>query len=185
MRRIWSARRGPVVFVSACLFALAGCGGSDPGPAAPTTMHPGTAVTPTSSTPTGDRTDMATAAAIAAVTRLYAEYNAALTSGNTTEYRKVFLRSCTYCERNARTIDSIARKGQSIVGGAFILSDMQFAAVQPKFVLVQGRLAQAKTRIVKGSTVIDTYPATRPRWIVWRAVMLKGAWVVSGEDVPR
>lgn len=182
MRRIWSGRRGPLIVLTAgCLLGplLAGCSSNDP-PSVDPTHHPGTAPT-TTSTPsvTPDRLGLA----IAAVSRMYAEYNNALKSGRTAAYRATFVGSCQYCVTNAQLIDAFTRKGQTVVGGKYTLRELKLAADQPKFVLVQGYVSQAAARVMMSDKVVQRYKAVRPFLAVWRVIEIDGHWVISDEDV--
>ena len=184
MRRIWSARRGPVVYVSACLLiaGLAGCRGDDPGPAAPTTMHPGTAVTPTSSTPTGDPTDIAAAAAIAAVQKLYADFQAMTVSGSSQGYRRDFTRACSACAANARFVDGLTRRGQRLVGSGFSVEGLKVVWNKPNVVLVQGRLSHPDFMIRGGGTVKGKIRALPVTAFAWRVVPVQDSWLIASAE---
>jgi len=185
MRRIWSARRGPVVYVSACLLiaGLAGCRGDDPGPAAPTTMHPGTAVTPTSSTPTGDPSDIAAAAAIAAVQKLYAELNASLRSGITEAYRQAFTRQCSVCLGTANSIDRIHERRQRIVGGRFYVSKLVVVFNQSDRIIVQGVLRSDPLTVRAGAQVVDRDSGSSPTAFTWEAKPVGVGWAIASVEV--
>jgi len=188
MRRIWSARRGPVVvLVSTCLLSggLAACRGDDPGPAHPTTMHPGTAVTPSTSTPTGDPTDIAYASAVAAVEKMYVEFNGALRSGRTTDYRTTFAKSCGYCQENARVIDTSTKHKRSVLGGQYTLTRMQKATIHGGDIYVQGWVSQAAARIVESGKTVQRFQAAQPFLVVWTVRQVHNTWIVTQEDVPR
>ena len=182
MRRIWSARRGPVVFVSACLFALAGCSGSDPGPAAPTTMHPGTAVTPTSSTPTGDPTARAAAAAIAAVQRWKDAFNSSIRARSSAEYRTTFTNECSICRNDAKVTDAIYKKGERIVGGSFHVSELSVVWNKGGLVIVQGRLSADPLTVRKGTSVVDRDSGLKPFPFAWKVKPVSGQWLVTSVD---
>jgi hypothetical protein len=182
MRRIWSARRGPVVFVSACLFALAGCRGSDPSPAAPNTMHPGTAVTPTTSTPTGDPTDIAAAAAIAAVQRWKDAFNSSIRARSSAEYRTTFTNECTICRNDAKVTDAIYKKGERIVGGNFHVSDLRVVWNKADLVIVQGRFSADPLTVRKGTRVVDRDGGLKPFPFAWKVKPVSGQWLVTSVD---
>ena len=166
------------------LVLVAGCSGSEPSPA-PTGRHPGTAATSTPTRPSADPTDIAFASAIAAVERMYAEFNLALRSGRSTNYRATFADSCRYCADNARLIDTTAQRGRSIVGGQFTLTRMQKAMVHGRDVYVQGWASQAAARIEKDGKTVQRFEAAAPFLAVWTVRQVEDKWIVVQEEVPR
>jgi hypothetical protein len=180
MRRIWSARRGPVVFVSACLFALAGCGGSDPGPVAPTTMHPGTAVTPTTSTPT--LTTDPSVAAIAAVEKLIREYNLMLSSGTTERFRATFTRSCGFCLEDANSLDRIFRAGKTISGGGLRVTHLRVALAQHSLAVVEGDQRDSPAIVRLRGKVVDRFAGGTTSHLTWRVESVQGVWLIADES---
>jgi hypothetical protein len=187
MRRMSSARRGPLaaaVSVAIGCLLLGGCSGSDPGPA-PTTMHPGTAAT-TTATPSGNPTDIAAAAAIAAVQKLYAEYNAMLKSGSSRDYRRTFTKACRYCSGNANRVDQIHRKGQKIFGGSVRLTNLRPAEVRDRLAVIEGTMIDSPVTVKQGDRVVDRFAGGGSVLFTW-IVELSGAnsWLVTDEQVPR
>jgi hypothetical protein len=194
MRRMSPARRGPLATaltaLSAglaglfCCLALGGCSGSDPGPA-PTTMHPGTAATPTTATPSGNPTENAYASAIAAVEKMYVEYNLALRSGRTAAYRATFANTCGYCQQNAKFIDANTGRGRSIVGGQFTLTRMHKATIHESDIYVQGRASETAARIVESGKTIQRFKAAPSFLVLWTVRQIGEKWIVTKEEVPR
>jgi hypothetical protein len=192
MRRMSPARRGPlaaaVTALSAglaglvCCLSLGGCSGSDPGPA-PTTMHPGTAATPTTATPSGNPTDIAAIAAIAAVQKLYAELNRSLTTGDTTSYRRTFTRACTLCLTDARVTDRLSAKDERVVGGGYRATELNAVYNQPGLVIVQGVLSEPPLVVMKGARVIARQGRLTETSFTWRAVPVNGTWLISAVEV--
>jgi hypothetical protein len=146
-------------------------------------MHPGTAATPTTSTPTGDPTDIA--AAIAAVRRLYAEYNAMLASGSSELYRKTFTKACSYCLGNANRVDRIHQRRQHVEGGAVKLSRLRVADVQRQFVVVEGTMTDSPVVVKDGDRVVDRFAGGTSVRFTWTVEPAGGGWLVSNEQVPR
>jgi hypothetical protein len=147
-------------------------------------MHPGTPATSTA-TPSGNPTDLADAAAIAAVQRMYAEFNVALHSLRSDAYRQTFTKGCGYCVSNADLVDGLRDKRERIVGGQFSLTGLRVAYVQPTFVLVEGYLAQDAARITKQGSTVKDYKAAPHFRAIWRVERLDGTAVITKEDVPQ
>ncbi len=148
---------------------LPACSGSgDPSPAPTSTPHPGTAPPSTPPpTPTGNPEDQAAQAAIAAVKKLYADFNDALISGDSAVYREDFAKSCIYCAANAELIDATTEKNRKIVGGAYKLTDVQLGTVAGQLVVVQGMVSQREAKLMKGGVVLRVYRAAPPDLSTW------------------
>jgi hypothetical protein len=160
------------------LLFVAGCSGSEPSPA-PTSRHPGTAATSTPTSPSADPTDIAAAAAIAAVKKLYAELNLAIHSGKTTQYRQTFTNRCSICVHDADVTDSIYRKGQRVDGGTYRLDKLVVVWNKPDLVIVQGVLSATPLTVRKGTHVITRDSALKPSAFTWDVVPHSGSWLVS------
>jgi len=196
MRRMSPARRGPLDLVlyaavyavlgaATVLLAAAGltsCTGSDPGAAAPSSLHPGTAATPTTSTPSGNPTDLAGAAAIAAVQKLYAEYNRMLRSGSSAAYRKTFTTACTFCVQDALGIDRISSRGQTISGGTVIASGLRLALARTDLVVVEGDQTDSPAAVHKGGRVVTRFAGGAKTHLTWRVQLVADTWLVTDES---
>lgn len=173
-------RRGAAVFGALLVVALGACT-SPSTPADPPTMHPGTAPTATPSTNPGN---LASTAAMATVETMYMQFNAALRTRRSDVYRRSFTKTCGFCESNAGLIDRLKAKGEQIEGGRFTLTGVRVAYVQPSFLLVEGYLSQQAARITRGGTTVRTYKAAPRFRAIWRIELVRGAYVVTKEDVP-
>src|ERR1700712_2784802 len=139
MRRNPPARRGRTTIAASCLgltlcaaVSLTACtADSDPRPPPPGTpdsnpsptpspLHPGTAGTTTTTTaPSGNPTDVAATAAIAAVHAWEAGFNESLRSTSTKAFRRTFSTRCAICLRDAEVTDGFHAKGELIEGGEY------------------------------------------------------------------
>ena len=179
----------PAGLVAASLLALVGltavtpltaCTGGDPDPA-PTTLHPGTPATPTA-TPSGNPTDLAATAAIAAVQKLYADFHRMTESGSTPAYREDFTESCAACSANARLVESLALRHERIVGTGFVVDGLKVVLNQPNVVIVQGLLSHPTFTIRHGDMVKDTIAALPVTAFAWRVVPVGAKWLVAAAD---
>jgi hypothetical protein len=181
MRRMSSARRGPlataVSAVVACLL-VAGCSGSDSA-AVPTPMHPGTAATSTTATPSGNPTDIAAAAAIAAVQKLYAELNTSVETGRVTGYRATFTPECLTCVRDERAIAKIYKSGGRITGGTYRVNALAVVWNKSDLIIVQGQLSAEPLVVRRGGRVVERDPALKPFSFVWKVKPIHEAWLVT------
>jgi hypothetical protein len=185
MGRVLRCRRGSFVLVVGLCWLLvfvAGCSGSEPSPA-PTSRHPGTAATSTPTSPSADPTDIAAAAAIAAVKKLYAELNRSLHTGETRGYRNSFARSCTLCVGNADTIDRIHREKQRIVGGDFTVTRLVVVWNKPDLVIVQGELRSKPLTVRAGSRVVDRDSGSPPTSFTWDYRPVGATWAITAVEV--
>jgi hypothetical protein len=164
---------------AALLVGLAGCSGSgDPG-ADPSTPHAGTAPpSPTaSSTPTQD----AGQAAIAAVQRMFAAYNAMLKSGSSKAYRATFTKACVECASDAAAVEAIWRRGRTVRGGNLSVTSLRLVGVylDLRLTSVQGTVGQRAISIMRGHKVVDSVPAFSGAAVVWNVSEVGGTWLVS------
>lgn len=147
-----SARRLAVLMV--CLAGLlVGCDRT-PEPTPPTVS---TVATSSTASPTGTTTAPTTAPApstssltddeqaIQAVQRYYAEFNKAMRTLSTQEFRKTYKEGCAACDRISAEIEATARAGQRIEGGAFSLAGLS----------VIGRPPNPRIRIVGGTLSVE------------------------------
>jgi len=167
------------------VLGLTGCAGesraADPkvttpaGAAATATSAPGPAPTRTAgaatTTPPGQSSLRASeeAAAIAVVRRYVAEYNEALQSGSTTEFRETFKESCAFCLGNAVIIDGISRKNQQVRGLKYALASPRVTLHESRLIFVEGQLSQAGGQVLSASgAVVKRYTQTRASRVLWR-----------------
>ena len=174
-------RRGSFVLVVGLCWLLvfvAGCSGSEPSPA-PTSRHPGTAATSTPTSPSADPTDIAAAAAIAAVNKLYAEYNAMLKSGSSASYRQTFTSKCGLCLTNANRLDGISAKHQRVQGGRLNPNRLKAVLFRSRRVLVQGELHSPSAVVVQGRHVIQRFPDGGTHDYTWDVIQSGSGWLVA------
>ena len=160
------------------LVFVAGCSGSEPSPA-PTSRHPGTAATSTPTSPSADPTDIAAAAAIAAVNKLYAEYNAMLKSGSSASYRQTFTRACNFCLQDANTVDRISSEGQTISGGIIRTSRLRVALAEPRLAVVEGDQTDSPAVVRKAGNVVTRYAGGTTSHFTWRVELVDDAWLIT------
>jgi hypothetical protein len=165
-----------VIGLSVLLLGFSGCSGSVPSPADPASAHPGTAPPGTSvATPSQDPGQ----AAIAAVQRMYAEYNRMLKSGSSVAYRRTFTSDCSICSANADTTDRIAAKHEQVVGGQLTLSRLRIVTDEGALVIVEGSLNSPAAEIVKGGSTLKRFLGGGIHQYTWRLLMTDGQLLVS------
>ena len=131
--------------------ALGGCtSGETPTspPSAPssTAVAPTTTVIPTTSAMTDEE------AAIAAARNYYEEFNRALVTLDTHEFRAVVQPGCLVCEEDASKIESLRASGRKIVGGHTSLANPQIESrTSPSEVVVVANLGVAAMQVLDAS----------------------------------
>jgi hypothetical protein len=169
-----------VIGLSALLLGVSGCSGSGPSPADPTSAHPGTAPgSPSASaTPTQDPGQ----AAIAAVQRMYVEYNRMLRSGSSVVYRGTFTSDCSICTENANTVDGVFRKSEEISGGRLALSKLRVATATTQDAIVEGELDSPAVVVTKQGSVVQRFPAGGIHHYTWHIVRNQSNWLVASVE---
>lgn len=180
MRR-FPARRGLLIAVFAGV--VASCSGNPPTPA-PTPLHPGTAATVTP-TPSGNPTDVAAAAAIAAVQKLYIDFKAMADSGSSTSYRRDFTANCQPCSTDAKFIEGLTQHQQTLAGGAFHVSGLAVVWNKPDLVVVQGLLSHPRLHIMSGQRTIREIAALETTRFIWHVRPTADGWKIESAEAIR
>jgi hypothetical protein len=175
MRR-FPAHRGLVVVLLAS-GSLVACSSGDPS-SPPTTMHPGTAATSTA-TSSGDPTEVAGAAAIAAVQTLYDDLNFSLRSGSTTRYLSRFTKACVACISNANTIDLLIRDHKRFEGGQFYVSNLTVVLNRADLLVVQGRLRSDPLVVRAGNKVSARDNGAKLTAFAWHVSPSHGVFLIT------
>ena len=171
-----------VVFVALAVGCTPGPGDPSPTTTAPVTApptatasHTSSQPAPTSGSPQGE------AQALQAVTDFYREFNAALVSLNTTNFRATFTQGCRVCKQDAATIDSDAAAGRRYEGGGAALAGLRTTS-QPdeKRFLARAEVSTIAMEVRDASgKVVANYPASSAvrDFIVY---LTEAGWRVEG-----
>ena len=152
-RRARSLRSLVGVSVVAVLAACTAPGGT----ATPTTAAPTASASTSSPTATTTPTTIATTStasdeqlAIQAVERYYAEFNKALQTRRTDEFRKTFKDGCAPCLKDANTIDAVALSGRRIEGELTAVSALRLfePPKNPTLLHIRGVVKSAPAKIL-------------------------------------
>jgi hypothetical protein len=151
----------------------------------PTPLHPGTAPTSTTATPTAIPTEVAAAAAIAAVQRMYAEYNTMLQTLSSEKFRKTFAKSCAFCVGDADTIDDISRRSETIDGGVMRLLRYRVDYATDRVAIVEGDVKDSPATVLKGSQIVKRFAGGTTTQLTWRVEKQVTGWIITQENLVR
>lgn len=185
VRRARALRSLMWVSVVAVLAACTAPGGT----ATPTTAAPTASASTSSPTATTTPTTIATTStasdeqlAIQAVERYYAEFNKALQTRRTDEFRRTFRAGCIQCSRDADKIDAAAVSGRRFEGGASTASGLRLAepAKNPTLLYLRGHVSSLPVRVLDASGKVVESDDGGAREGSFLVVKTDGAWFVTG-----
>ncbi len=176
-RRARSLRSLVGVSVVAVLAACTTPGGTaTPPTAAPTasasTSSPTATTTPTTTATTSTASDEQLA--VQAVERYYAEFNKALQTRLTVDFRKTFKEGCPKCLQAANKIDGVVASGGRFEGGVITVSRLRATEVTDKIAgrkVLRGDVSSLPTRVLAARGAIvesDTGGSTERLFVLVR-----------------
>ncbi|WP_426564632.1 hypothetical protein ACPPVT_01060 [Angustibacter sp. McL0619] len=152
---------------------------STPTISTPTTV-PSTA-TPTQTRPTG--TD--DAAAVATAQAYFAAFNEALKTKNSTKFRALSTGACISCNKDAATIDSLAKNHRTVDGGDYVYRLAKVDQVKHVSILTfVGVVVFSNEATVhdQSGKAIDHFDKGAPKTVYVRLHPREGRWLVEGID---
>lgn len=180
----------------AAALGLTACGGDTHAadtqvttPASAEATSPPRPPSPTSTAPPGKSAARAAqeAAAIALVRTYVDEYNKALQSGSTTDFRETFENTCAYCLAEATTIERTFRTKQQLRGLQYTVTSpvVTFNGVAhggPQ-IWVEGQLSQAGGKVLAASgAVVHNVTPTPPFRVLWEVKPGASPVIVASEN---
>jgi hypothetical protein len=171
------------VVVLAAIVAIAGCAN----PGSPASLATPTAATASASTSSTAAIPAPTTAsdeqlAIEAVERYYVEFNKALQTRRTDEFRKTFRASCVQCRRDADKIDAAAVSGRRFEGGASTASGLRLfePPKNPTLLYLRGRVGSLPVKVLDASGKLIESDDGGTRDGSFLMTKTDGAWFVTG-----